>query len=144
MPTGQSHWQVHGLKIPQPQSVRKFSQLRDGLDEGVSDGDSEGDSEGLDDDEWHLAKWNQIVLNTNEHMLTSQKVENSETLKVGPMVGKKDYTRKIQDERWAQDGHNRALWALKDATAMRSTHLSDGWLDGDSEGYSVHDKQNVC
>jgi hypothetical protein len=29
----------------------------------------------------------------------SQKVENSETRKVGPMVGKKDYTRKIQDER---------------------------------------------
>jgi hypothetical protein len=31
-------------------------------------------------------------------MLTSQKVENSETRKVGPMVGKKDYTRKIQDK----------------------------------------------
>ena len=36
MPTGQSHWHVHGLKMPHPQSVLVFSQPWLGLAEGLS------------------------------------------------------------------------------------------------------------
>ncbi len=41
-----------GNGVPYPQSVRRFSQLLDGLADGVSDGcalgDSDGDSEGIE------------------------------------------------------------------------------------------------
>ena len=49
MPTGQSHWHVQGLKMPQPQSPRMFSQPWLGLDEGDSDGIDEGICDGLDE-----------------------------------------------------------------------------------------------
>ena len=47
MPIAHSHWHDHGLKMPHPQSVRKFSQLLEGFEDGDSLGWADGDSEGL-------------------------------------------------------------------------------------------------